>query len=135
MEATLVHTPVQCPNVLALQQFMRALGISVNRLAVREAVQQAPHFPLVSLRDLDEILRAWQFETVVFRVQPTALARLSQTLLAHCTWSDGDKYFVVIRKVETGLVHYFSPFQGEVVQSIGAFAHHWSGALLAAEPG
>ncbi len=134
MESTGIYTSVQCPNVLALQQFIRAQCGSVNRALVRSVVEQAPRFPVVSLNDLNTILRGWGFETMALKATPQGLARLEGPLLAHCVWPDEDRYFVVIHRVSGGQVQYFSPFQGEVCESIDAFTKHWSGALLMASP-
>ncbi|MCK8495289.1 2OG-Fe(II) oxygenase [Spirosoma sp. RP8] len=134
METTLVYTPVQCPNVLALQQFILAQCGSVNRTLVREVVEQAPRFPLVSLNDLNYILRSWQFDTFAFKATSEGLMRLKGPLLAHCVWPDQDRYFVVIRTIHENEVHYFSPFRGEVREPISSFSKYWTGALLMAEP-
>jgi hypothetical protein len=134
MEATIVYTSVQCPNVLALQQFVLAQCGAVNRALVREVVEQSPRFPVVSLNDFNRILQSWHFDTFAFKATVEQLARLEGPLLAHCTWPHEDRYFVVIRGVSDGVIHYFSPFRGEVREPIDAFEQHWSGALLVAQP-
>ncbi|WP_041615910.1 2OG-Fe(II) oxygenase [Spirosoma linguale] len=134
MESTLVYPPVQCPNVLALQQFVLAHCDSVNRTMVREAVVQAPRFPVVSLNDLKHILQSWHFNPFAFKATVEGLMRLKGPLLAHCIWPDRDRYFVVIRVIQEDEIHYFSPFRGEVREPITSFAKHWTGALLIAEP-
>lgn len=132
MESTLVYSPVQCPNVLALQQFVQALCGSVNRSFVRSAVEQLPRFPIVSLNDINKLLQSWQLDTTLFKAQSSLLAKLEGPLLGHCIWPDGDRYFVVIHNVESGLIHYFSPFRGEIAEPLESFEQHWSGALLVA---
>lgn len=134
MESTVVYTAVQCPNVLALQHYVRAQGGSVNRALVRAVVEQSPRFPLVSLNDLNKILQAWGFETLAVKATADKLSRLECPLLAYCVWPDGDRYFVVIRQVKKGNVQYFSPFRGEVCEPLAVFAQHWSGALLVGQP-
>lgn len=134
METTDVYTSIQCPNVLALQQFVQTKCGSVNRALVRDIVEQAPRFPLISLNDLTKILQSWDFQTYACKATLEGLTRLEGPLLAHCIWPDEDRYFVVIRHVSADEVHYFSPFRGEVSEPLSAFAKHWSGALLLAQP-
>lgn len=134
MESTIVQTPVQCPNILVLQQFILAHCGSVNRTLVREIVEQVPRFPVVSLNDLNCIMQSWHFNTLVFKAAAEGLIRLKGPLLAHCVWPDQDRYFVVIRTIQGNEIHYFSPFRGEVREPITSFAKHWTGALLMAEP-
>lgn len=130
MKTTLANWSTQSSIVLVLQQFLAALSGPVNRTTIREAVMASPQFPVVSLNDINEILRSWQFETTVFNAQPHWLNQLDGPLLAHCNWHDGDSYFVVILRVENELVYYFSPFAGDVVEPITEFAQHWQGLLL-----
>lgn len=134
MESTLVYTAFQCPNVLALQQFIRTQGGSVNRALVRAVVEQLPRFPVVSLNDLNKTLQAWGFETLAVKATADNLSRLEGPLLAHCVWPDEDRYFVVIRRVGEGNIEYFSPFRGEVCEPLTTFVQHWSGALLLGQP-
>lgn len=130
MKTMAVGWSTQSPVVLALQQFLTALDVPVNRTVVREAVVASPQFPVISLKDIVKILRGWQFETTLFKTKPHLLNQLKGPLLAYCTWFDGDTYFVVIRRVDNELVHYFSPFAGEVVEPLTEFAVHWQGLLL-----
>ena len=130
MESTVVYTAVQCPNVLALQQLIRAQCGSVNRALVRAVVEQCPRFPVVSLNDLNKTLQAWGFETLAIKTTADRLSQLEGPLLAHCVWPDDDRYFVVIRRVGADTIQYFSPFRGEVCESLSVFTQHWSGALL-----
>lgn len=135
MQATAYCRPAQSSVVLSLQHFLEMLCGTVNRTAVRQALMAGPQFPRVSLGEIDKVLRGWQFETVVFKAQPSALGQLNGPLLAGCTLGDGDKYFAVVRRVESGVVHYFSPFAGEVAEPLADFARHWQGLLLGVASG
>lgn len=134
MESTVVYTAVQCPNVLTLQQFIRAQCGSVNRALVRAVVEQSPRFPVVSLNDLNKTLQRWGFETLAVKATADKLSQLEGPLLAHCVWPGDDRYFVVIRQVKGGNVQYFSPFRGEVCEPLSVFVQHWSGALIVSQP-
>lgn len=133
METTVI-TPLQCPNVLLIQEFVKRIAPYSNQALIREAVQKLPRYPIVSLNDINLLLQRWNCSTRMFKVSLASLQQLDFPLLSFLKGFENDQYFIIITAVSDEFVSYFSPYGGETVESFDQFTTKWSGALLRAVP-
>jgi uncharacterized membrane protein len=110
--------------------FIKALGVKANYNYLKEKLLENINYP--SLLAVSEILDGYQIENYAAELSPDDLLEVPLPCLAALNTEGG--IFVLVNKVENGLVDWWHFKKGRQKDTIKSFVGQWNNVLLLARP-
>ncbi len=112
-------------GVSAIKNLIELLRVKVSAKAL-EDVRESSHYP--SLDSLSTVLSDWNIENMGVRLSLDQLVEIPYPAIAHLHKNNG--HFVVLQKIENGMIQYVDPEEGQIIELLQEFEKKWSGVVL-----
>ena len=109
-----------------IHSLINILGIKVSNSALDKSFNNHPNYP--SLSALSDTLNDWSIDNMSITSSVDQLPEVPYPAIAHLHKHGG--HFVVLEKLEKGLLHYIDPEIGVVKETVNEFEKKWTSVLL-----
>lgn len=128
--ATSAHQNLRHGNgIWAIKTLLKLMKVQVTKTAISN-VRHALNYP--SIQSLSEALDQWNIENLPVKISSQQLTEIPHPSIAHFS-NAGLNYFIVVKDVRDGHVHYVHPEKGSINESLKQFEMKWSGNTLLAK--
>ena len=116
---------------IVIKKFLDLRETRVSFGTVWEAIRSECDRPDYSLKNVNDVLKGWGFETLAARIKPQLLSELEYPVISHII-ENGEDQCIVLTQYSEQSIGYIQPGKEEKQEALRFFLKKWQGVVIMA---